>query len=96
MHADKSSINLHTSYNLAGMSFTPAELAREIQKHIPDFEIEYKPDFRQEIADSWTESIDDSHARNDWNWKPEYDISSMTEDMLAHLRSKFPAKRTAG
>jgi nucleoside-diphosphate-sugar epimerase len=73
------------------MSFTPAELAEEIQKHIPDFKIHYKPDHRQEIAASWTESIDDSEARKDWGWKPKFDISSMTTEMLSHLKEKYNA-----
>ena len=68
------------------MSFTPAEIASEIRKHIPNFTITYKPDFRQGIASSWSESIDDSKARQDWNWKPSYDLASMTADMLLHLK----------
>ena len=67
-----------------------AELTTEIQRHIPDFQISYKPDFRQGIAESWCESIDDSPAQQDWNWKPEYDISRMTEDMIEKLRSGWP------
>jgi nucleoside-diphosphate-sugar epimerase len=74
------------SYNLAAMSFNPSEIAAEIKKHIPEFTISYKPDFRQDIAASWTESIDDSVARNDWHWKPKYDLASMTIDMLDHLK----------
>lgn len=86
MDAPAEKITVRTSYNLAGMSFTPAELATEIKKHIPNFEISYKPDFRQAIAASWSESIDDSIARRDWNWKPEYDLEKMTEDMINQLR----------
>ncbi|HRO07885.1 MAG TPA: NAD-dependent epimerase/dehydratase family protein [Saprospiraceae bacterium] len=86
MEAPKESLSLHYGYNLAAMSFTPAEIAAEIQKHIPDFKISYKPDFRQEIAASWSETIDDSQARKDWNWKPDFDLASMTVDMLKHLR----------
>jgi len=86
MNASKESIAIRSSYNLAAMSFTPAEIASEIRKHIPNFTITYKPDFRQGIASSWSESIDDSKARQDWNWKPSYDLASMTSDMLLHLK----------
>ena len=86
MDAPKDNLTLHYGYNLAAMSFTPAEIASEIQKHIPHFKITYKPDFRQAIAESWSESIDDSIARKDWNWKPDFDLARMTEDMLKHLR----------
>lgn len=86
MNASKESIAIRSSYNLAAMSFTPAEIASEIRKHIPNFTITYKPDFRQGIASSWSESIDDSKARQDWNWKPSYDLASMTVDMLLHLK----------
>jgi nucleoside-diphosphate-sugar epimerase len=68
------------------MSFSPAEIAEEIQKHIPDFNIDYKHDSRQKIADSWPRSIDDNLARNDWGWKPEYDLESMTKDMIDNLQ----------
>jgi threonine 3-dehydrogenase len=85
MEAPASKISVHTSYNLAGMSFTPAEVAASIQKQVPDFKISYRPDFRQKIADSWPESIDDTAARQDWGWKPEFDLDAMTVDMLAHL-----------
>ena len=73
------------SYNLAAMSFTPSEIAKAIQKHIPDFEIEYLPDFRQDIADSWPGSIDDSRARSDWGWEPRFDLERTTEVMLRNL-----------
>ncbi len=88
MAAPKESIKLRYGYNLSGMSFTPKEIAASIQKHIPDFTIEYKPDFRQAIAASWSESIDDSKARNDWNWSPQYNLDTMTKDMLSKLSSK--------
>jgi nucleoside-diphosphate-sugar epimerase len=71
------------------MSFTPAEVAASIKKVIPSFTCGYKPDFRQAIADSWPRSIDDSAARKDWNWKPEYDLDKMTNDMLVNLRKKL-------
>jgi nucleoside-diphosphate-sugar epimerase len=85
MQSPKEQIKIRSSYNLAAMSFTPAEIAEEIKKHIPEFTITYHPDFRQKIADSWPASIDDSAAREDWNWNHQFDISSMTNDMLDHL-----------
>ncbi|MCZ8146183.1 L-threonine 3-dehydrogenase [Flavobacterium sp.] len=86
MQADAEAIKIRSSYNLAGISFTPAEIAAEITKHIPDFTITYNPDFRQKIADSWPASIDDSCARTDWGWKHKYDMSAMTQVMLENLR----------
>ncbi len=86
MEADLSGLNHRESYNLAAMSFSPMELAAEISKYMPGFQCEYKPDFRQKIADSWPMSIDDSMARTEWAWKPDYDLTSMTEDMLQKLR----------
>ncbi|MFN4763762.1 hypothetical protein ACKGJN_11600 [Gillisia sp. Q332] len=71
------------------MTFTPEQLHESIQKIYPEFEIVYKSDFRQNIANSWANSIDDSPARNDWNWKPKYDISSMTLDMIKNLEDKY-------
>ncbi|MBZ4187557.1 NAD-dependent epimerase/dehydratase family protein [Niabella beijingensis] len=85
MEAPAEKISIRTSYNVAGISFSPKEIAAEIKKHIPEFEIVYEPDYRQEIADSWPQSIDDTVARNDWGWKHEYDLAAMTEDMLKHL-----------
>jgi len=67
------------------MSFSPEEIAAEIKKHIPDFSISYAPDYRQAIANSWPQSIDDAIARNDWGWKPDYDLSRMTKDMIDNL-----------
>jgi nucleoside-diphosphate-sugar epimerase len=87
MDAEASSVKIRSSYNVASMSFTPQQLADEIKKHIPDFSITYKPDIRQQYADSWPKSIDDSAARKDWGWKPEFDLSSMTEDMLQHIQA---------
>jgi nucleoside-diphosphate-sugar epimerase len=86
MQAPSEDIKIRSSYNLAGVSFTPKEVAAEITKQIPDFTISYKPDFRQKIADSWPVSIDDSAAQHDWNWKHQFDLASMTVDMLAHLK----------
>ena len=77
---------MRTSYNISGISFSPAEIAASIKKHIPEFEIIYKPDYRQAIADSWPQSIDDSVARNDWGWKHEYDLEKITTDMLNNLQ----------
>ena len=85
MEADASKISIRTSYNISGMSFSPKEIAAEIQKHIPEFTITYKPDYRQPIADSWPQSIDDSVARKDWGWKEEFALESMVKDMLENL-----------
>ncbi len=82
-------VQIRSSYNLAGMSFTPEEVAAEIRKHIPDFKVRYKPDFRQQIAAGWPNSIDDSLAREDWGWKHEFDLPKMTVDMLEHLREYY-------
>ena len=86
MEADAAKISIRSSYNIGAMSFSPKEIAAEIKKHIPNFSIDYNPDSRQQIANSWPKSIDDSRAKADWGWKPEYDISRMTEDMLENLR----------
>jgi nucleoside-diphosphate-sugar epimerase len=86
MQAKDEDVKIRSSYNLAGVSFTPKEIAAEIQQHIPNFSISYKPDFRQKIADSWPASIDDSAAQNDWNWKHNFDLASMTVEMLENLK----------
>ncbi|NUY80254.1 L-threonine 3-dehydrogenase [Flavobacterium sp. MAH-1] len=86
MEAPADQIKIHSSYNLSAMDFTPKEIADEIKKHIPDFEITYNPDFRQKIADSWPSSIDDTSAREDWGWKHEFGLENMTRDMLEHLK----------
>lgn len=88
MQAEKEDIKIRTSYNLAGISFTPKEIAKEIKKHIPDFEITYNPDFRQEIADSWPQIIDDSLAREHWNWSHAFDLEDMTKEMLTNIKTK--------
>lgn len=88
MEAPAEKVRIRSSYNLAGMSFTPAMIAREIQNHLPEFEIDYSPDFRQELADSWPDSIDDSAARNDWGWKPEFDLPALTSTMLREVQKK--------
>jgi nucleoside-diphosphate-sugar epimerase len=86
MSAPAEKVKIRSSYNLGGISFTPAEIATEIAKHLPGFHIDYAPDFRQEIADSWPNSIDDSRAHQDWGFRCQYDLSSMTADMLKHLK----------
>jgi len=85
MQADADKIKIRSSYNLAAMSFTPTEIATEIKKHIPNFNITYAPDSRQQIADSWPSSIDDSFARKDWGWQHQFDIENMTTEMLENL-----------
>jgi nucleoside-diphosphate-sugar epimerase len=86
--ADFDKLKHHSDFNHAAMSFSAGELAAEIKKHIPDFECTYEPDFRQAIADSWPNSIDDSAAREEWGWKPEWNLASMTVDMLKHLKER--------
>ncbi len=85
MHAPYENIKIRGSYNLAGISFTPEQIATEIKKHIPDFTISYKPDYRQEIANSWPQSIIDTEAKKDWNWSAKYDLTSLVENMLQNL-----------
>lgn len=89
MEADLSRLRHHSNFNVTAMSFSPRELAAEIKKHIPAFTYECKPDLRQGIADLWPRSMDDSVAREEWGWKPEYDIGGMVADMLAKLRVKL-------
>ncbi len=86
MQADADKIKIRSSYNLAGFSFSPKQIAEEIKKHVPDFSISYKPDSRQQIADSWPQSIDASEASKDWGWKPDYDLKQMTDDMFMNLK----------
>ena len=88
MEAPKEKITIRTSYNISGMSFSPAEIATAIQQHIPEFSISYQTDYRQAIADSWPQSMDDSFAANDWGWKPEFDLANMTSDMLENLKEQ--------
>lgn len=87
MQAPADQIKIRSAYNIAGSSFTPAELARSIQKHLPDFTIDYAPDFRQAIADSWPNSIDDSYAQKDWGWKAEFDTDAMVKVMLENVQA---------
>ena len=89
MDAPKENLTVHSSYNLGGMSFTPKELAEEIKKEIPEFEIKYEPDFRQEIADSWPASIADSVAKKDWGLSYDFGISEMSKDMIKNLKVKL-------
>ena len=89
MEADPSRITCRTSYNLTGTSFSAGELTSEIKSYIPEFECEYKPDFRQKIADYWPMSIDDSVAREEWGWNPTYDLAAMTKDMIEKLTQRF-------
>lgn len=86
MEAPQRNISVRTSYNISGISFNPAEISAEIQKHIPGFSISYKPDYRQAIADSWPQSIDDSVARSDWHWQPEYNLEKLAADMLENMK----------
>jgi nucleoside-diphosphate-sugar epimerase len=86
MDAPAEKVKIRSSYNLGGISFDPAGIAAEIKKHIPEFTITYKPDFRQAIADSWPKSIEDTRAREDWGWNPTFDLASMTKDMLDNLK----------
>lgn len=89
MEAPSNRIKVRTSYNLQGMSFTPEEIYQEIKKYRPDFTIEYAPDYRQKIADSWPGSLDDSAAQKDWGWKGAYDISKLTEEMYFAIQEKL-------
>jgi nucleoside-diphosphate-sugar epimerase len=87
MEAPAESIKIRSSYNVAGLSFSPKELASEIQKHIPDFKMSYESDYRQAIADSWPKSIDDSEAKTDWNWKSSFNLQELTFDMLTNIKT---------
>jgi nucleoside-diphosphate-sugar epimerase len=86
MEADAKNISIRTSYNISGMSFSPKEISEEIQNHIPGFSITYEPDYRQSIAESWPQSIDDNVAKKDWNWKPAFNIKNMTSHMLENMK----------
>jgi nucleoside-diphosphate-sugar epimerase len=89
MEADFDQLRHHAEFNIAALSFCPEDLADEIRKHIPEFAITYKPDYRQQIADSWPCTIDDSAAREEWGWEPAYDLPAMVEDMLEKLERKL-------
>jgi nucleoside-diphosphate-sugar epimerase len=88
MQAPVEKLKHHSDFNLAAFSFSPKELTAEIKKHIPEFKVSYEPDERQKIADSWPKTIDDSAAREEWGWEPEYDLESMVNDMLTVLQEK--------
>lgn len=88
MEAPADQVKIRSSYNLAGCSFTPAQLTKEIQSILPDFKISYAPDFRQQLADSWPNSIDDSYAQKDWGWKAQYDIKALVKTMITEIRKK--------
>jgi nucleoside-diphosphate-sugar epimerase len=90
MEAPAASISVRHSYNISGMSFSPKEIAAAIKKHIPAFDISYKPDYRQQIADSWPQSIDDSVARKDWGWQEDFNLEKMTADMCDNLTNEAP------
>ncbi len=92
MQTEKEKISIRTSYNVSAISFSPQEIAQQISKHISEFKITYNPDYRQAIADSWPQSIDDTAAQKDWGWKPTYDLEKMTSDMLANLYAKEKLK----
>ena len=89
MEAPAEQVKIRSSYNLAGVSFTPQQMAKEIKKNIPHFEITYSPDFRQAIADSWPSSINDSYAQKDWGWSLEYDLEKMSQDMIKNLKREY-------
>ena len=92
MHAPSEKITIRSSYNLAAMSFTPKQLAEKIQNYLPNFKIDYQIDFRQNIADSWPQSIDDSYARRDWGWKEFYDLDKLVQNMLENIRTELNGK----
>ena len=89
MEAPSKKIKIRSSYNMSGVSFSPQELANEIRRHISEFQISYKTDFRQEIADSWPESINDDHAKKDWGWMPKYKLEALCLDMIKNLKKKI-------
>ncbi|MCF7567380.1 NAD-dependent epimerase/dehydratase family protein [Sabulilitoribacter arenilitoris] len=95
MTVKKDAVKIRSSYNVAAISFTPKEVAASIKQHISDFEISYKPDYRQAIADSWPKSINDDSARKDWNWKHSFSLEAITKEMLFQLNKKYnnPAKK---
>lgn len=96
MEAPAEAIRVRSAYNLQGFSFSPEELTKSIQKFLPDFTCGYEPDFRQEIANSWPHQIDDSAARGDWGWQPEYDLNSMAEVMLREVKARFGKAAAVG
>ena len=95
MDAPKEAIKIRTSYNLGSQSFSPEQIAELIKKYQPDFNIDYNPDFRQAIADSWPKTIDDNDARKDWNWNPEFDMEEMVEIMYANIQKRYSVEKNA-
>jgi nucleoside-diphosphate-sugar epimerase len=95
MDTDEATLSVRDSYNISAFSFSPEELAASLRRHVPTFSCGYEPDERQQIADAWPASVDDTAARADWDWAPEYDLDAMTEDMLAHLRMEETADQEA-
>jgi len=89
MDAPAENVKVRSSYNLGGISFTPEELANELKKYIPELEVTYKPDFRQEIAESWPRRISDEAAQKDWGWQQQYDLEKMVKDMTQHIKEKL-------
>ena len=89
MQAPKETIKIRSSYNISGMSFSPKEIFNEIKTHYPEFKISYKTDYRQKIADSWPQSINDNSAKSDWAWNPIYSLKNMTNDMIFHLKNQL-------
>jgi nucleoside-diphosphate-sugar epimerase len=89
MEAPFEKIKIRSSYNLSGISFNPREISNEISNHIKDFKINYSADFRQEIADSWPQSIDDSFAKEHWDWESKYNLTNMTDEMMINLKNKY-------
>ena len=89
MEAPAEQVKIRSSYNVGGVSFNPEEIAAEIRRHLPAFEMSYQEDYRQAIANSWPQSIDDSHAQEHWGWKAEYDLSKMTDDMMSNLKEQY-------
>lgn len=96
MEAPAEKIRIRSSYNISAMSFCPSEIAEEIRKHVPDFSIDYQPDFRQAIADTWPRSVDDSSARKDWGWKHEFDLSGMVKEIIRKLPAFFNEDKVFG
>jgi nucleoside-diphosphate-sugar epimerase len=96
MEADVAKLKHHSDFNVGSMSFSAGDLAAAIKKHIPEFECTYEPDFRQEIADSWPQSVDDGAAREEWGWEPAYDLDGMTKDMLEKLEARYKEGKLYG
>ena len=93
MEASKEQLSIRSSYNLGAISFAPRQISEAIKKHIPDFSIDYSPDYRQQIADSWPKSIDDSLAKQDWGWNYDFDLVKMTKEMIVQLRKKYNSEK---